>query len=105
MKKIKSIFHSSLGLFLISPLFLFGANGGANPMSSLAGTINTEIENTTKTVMSVMNTITLSLAIAWFILCLILWKFAPERGKEHLKTLVTVGVIIGIVYGVTTAYM
>lgn len=104
MKKAKNIFHSCLGLFLLSPLFLFAANAG-NPLSTLKGNIDTEIDNTTKTVMGIMNTISISIAVAWFILCLILWKFAPERGKEHLKTILSVGVIIGLVYGITTAYM
>ena len=104
MKKIKNIFNSCLALFLSLPVFVFGANGG-NPLSTLKGNIDTEIDNTFKTVMGIMNTVSVTIAVAWFILCLILWKFAPERGKEHLKTLLTVGVIIGLVYGVTTAYM
>lgn len=102
---MKKSFHSMLGFFLALPAFLFGANGANNPLSQLAGTVNTEIESTTKTVMSVANTVVLSLGVAWIIFCLIMWKFAPERGKEHMKTIITVGVLLGATYGITSAYM
>lgn len=101
---MKKKFHYLLSLVLSLPIFAFGANS-ANPLSKLAGTVNTEIENTTKTVMSIANTITLTLGVAYLIFCFIMWKFAPERGKEHMKIIITVGVLIGITYGVTTAYM
>lgn len=101
---MKKKFHYLLSLFLSSPVLLF-ANNGANPLSKLAGTVNTEIESTTKTVMSIANTITLTLGVAYLIFCFIMWKFAPERGKEHMKIIITVGVLIGVTYGVTTAYM
>jgi len=101
---MKKKFHYLLSMVLSLPIFVFAADG-ANPLSKLAGTVNTEIENTTKTVMSIANTITLTLGVAYLIFCFIIWKFSPERGREHIKTIITVGVLLGVIYGVTTAYM
>lgn len=102
---MKRKFHYLFSLVLSLPVFAFADGNGANPLNKLAGTVNNEIQNTTKTVMSIMNTIVFSLGIAYLILCFMMWKFSPERGKEHIKLIITVGVLLGVIYGVTTAYM
>lgn len=102
---MKRKFHYLLSFVLSLPVFAFANGNGANPLNKLAETVDAEIQNTTKTVMSIMNAIVLSLGVAYLILCFLMWKFSPERGKEHIKLIITVGVLLGVIYGVTTAYM
>lgn len=97
MKKIlQKIF---LGI-LLAPLYLFAKK---DVWGQLEGHFTTQVEDATSSIASMISTFSGTIGILWILIMLIIAKFQPERFKENLKLLIGVAIIIGIVYGISTA--
>lgn len=96
-----------LGKNKIAFLFFFLFNAlcfGANPLSDFKTKADKELESTMKTILGVVNTVSMTIGIAWIIVMILFMKGSPERFKENLKGIIVISVIIGIVYGLSAAY-
>ncbi|AJK83790.1 hypothetical protein ACE66E_001706 [Campylobacter jejuni] len=101
---MKSIFQKILTLILISPIFLFGADGG-NIASKLANSVNQQITEAGSSVASIINTISIVMGVIWITVMLLMTFINMEAIKNHAKLLFGAVVIIGIIYGLSSASM
>ncbi|EOI3079836.1 hypothetical protein ACMHNH_001613 [Campylobacter coli] len=101
---MKSIFQKILTLILISPIFLFSADGG-NIASKLANSVNQQITEAGSSVASIINTISIVMGVIWITVMLLMAFINMEAIKNHAKLLFGAVVIIGIVYGLSSASM
>ncbi|ECL6487340.1 hypothetical protein FTJ80_07965 [Campylobacter coli] len=101
---MKSIFQKILTLILISPIFLFGADGG-NIASKLANSVNQQVTDVGSSVSSIVNTISIVMGVIWIVIMLLMAFFNMEGIKNHAKLLFGALVIIGVVYGLSDAGM
>ncbi|ECP9244132.1 hypothetical protein ACMT82_001810 [Campylobacter jejuni] len=101
---MKSIFQKILTLILISPIFLFGADGG-NIASKLANSVNQQVTDVGSSVSSIVNTISIVMGVIWIVIMLLMAFFNMEGIKNHAKLLFGALVIIGVVYGLSAAGM
>lgn len=76
----------------------------ANPLTEFKSKVDTELNETMKTIMGMANTVTMTLGIAWLIILWLFSKANPERFKENMKGIIVVSVIIATAYGITYAY-
>lgn len=86
--------------FLFNALLAFAAN----PLSDFKSKADKEFNETMKTILGLVNTISMTVGIAWIIACILMYIGAPERFKDNLKQLIIITVIIGLVYGLSSAY-
>ncbi len=93
-----------LAVFVALQTFLF-AKGTTNIADKLATDINAEIENVGSSIASVVNTISATLGIIWIVIMLLMAFFAMEQIKQHAKLLVGALIVIGAVYGLSSAMM
>lgn len=93
-----------LAVFVALQTFLF-AKGNTNIADKLATDINAEIENVGSSIASVVNTISATLGIIWIVIMLLMAFFAMEQIKQHAKLLVGALIVIGAVYGLSSAMM
>lgn len=93
-----------LAVFVALQTFLFG-KGTTNIADKLATDINAEIENVGSSIASVVNTISATLGIIWIVIMLLMAFFAMEQIKQHAKLLVGALIVIGAVYGLSSAMM
>ncbi|XTO85262.1 hypothetical protein J0E88_10995 (plasmid) [Campylobacter coli] len=74
---MKNIFHKILTLILISPMFLFGADGG-NIASKLANSVNQQVTDVGSSLSSIVNTIAIVMGVIWIVIMLLMafliWK-------------------------------
>lgn len=103
MRKIFSKLKFLIFSFCILPLSAF-ANSG-NIASKLASQAKTEIDSAGSAVASIINTIATVMGAIWIIAMLVMAFFAMEQIKQHSKMLFGAIVVIGIVYGLSKAYM
>ncbi|EIS3262264.1 hypothetical protein LZN59_001612 [Campylobacter coli] len=101
---MKNIFQKILTLILISPMFLFGANGG-NIASKLANSVNQQVTDVGSSLSSIVNTIAIVMGVIWIVIMLLMAFFNMEGIKNHAKLLFGALVIIGVVYGLSAAGM
>ncbi|HED0526243.1 TPA: hypothetical protein R4J96_001772 [Campylobacter jejuni] len=101
---MKSIFQKILTLILISPIFLFGADGG-NIASKLANSVNQQVTDVGSSLSSIVNTIAIVMGVIWIVIMLLMAFFNMEGIKNHAKLLFGALVIIGVVYGLSAAGM
>lgn len=101
---MKSIFQKILTLILISPIFLFGADGG-NIASKLANSVNQQVTDVGSSLSSIVNTISIVMGVIWIVIMLLMAFFNMEGIKNHAKLLFGALVIIGVVYGLSAAGM
>ncbi|EAH8376501.1 hypothetical protein HRZ30_001066 [Campylobacter coli] len=101
---MKSIFQKILTLILISPMFLFGADGG-NIASKLANSVNQQVTDVGSSLSSIVNTIAIVMGVIWIVIMLLMAFFNMEGIKNHAKLLFGALVIIGVVYGLSAAGM
>ncbi len=97
-------FSKNLTLILISPIFLFGADGG-NIASKLANSVNQQITEAGSSVASIINTISIVMGVIWITVMLLMTFINMEAIKNHAKLLFGAVVIIGIIYGLSSASM
>lgn len=76
----------------------------ANPLSEFKSKVDTELNETMKTIMGMANTVTMTIGIVWLVILFLFMKGSPERFKENMKGIIIVSVIIAIAYGITYAY-
>lgn len=76
----------------------------ANPLSEFKSKVDSELNETMKTIMGMANTVVGTIGIVWLVILGIFLKGSPERFKENMKGIIIVSVIIGIMYGITYAY-
>ncbi|EFQ8267027.1 hypothetical protein KJH29_001546 [Campylobacter coli] len=101
---MKNIFQKILTLILISPMFLFGADGG-NIASKLANSVNQQVTDVGSSLSSIVNTIAIVMGVIWIVIMLLMALFNIEGIKNHAKLLFGALVIIGVVYGISSAGM
>ncbi|EAH6768945.1 hypothetical protein EI922_08095 [Campylobacter coli] len=101
---MKNIFQKILTLILVSPMFLFGANGG-NIASKLANSVNQQVTDVGSSLSSIVNTIAIVMGVIWIVIMLLMAFFNMEGIKNHAKLLFGALVIIGVVYGLSAAGM
>ena len=101
---MKNIFQKVLTLILISPMFLFGADGG-NIASKLANSVNQQVTDVGSSLSSIVNTIAIVMGVIWIVIMLLMAFFNMEGIKNHAKLLFGALVIIGVVYGLSAAGM
>lgn len=101
---MKNIFQKILTLILISPMFLFGADGG-NIASKLANSVNQQVTDVGSSLSSIVNTIAIVMGVIWIVIMLLMAFFNMEGIKNHAKLLFGASVIIGVVYGLSAAGM
>lgn len=101
---MKNIFQKILTLILVSPMFLFGADGG-NIASKLANSVNQQVTDVGSSVSSIVNTIAIVMGVIWIVIMLLMAFFNMEGIKNHAKLLFGALVIIGVVYGLSAAGM
>ncbi|EHJ7811261.1 hypothetical protein KDL72_001601 [Campylobacter coli] len=101
---MKNIFQKILTLILISPMFLFGADGG-NIASKLANSVNQQVTDVGSSLSSIVNTIAIVMGVIWIVIMLLMALFNIEGIKNHAKLLFGALVIIGVVYGISDAGM
>ncbi|EAH5278138.1 hypothetical protein HWT60_001537 [Campylobacter coli] len=101
---MKNIFQKILTLILISPMFLFGADGG-NIASKLANSVNQQVTDVGSSLSSIVNTIAFVMGVIWIVIMLLMAFFNMEGIKNHAKLLFGALVIIGVVYGLSAAGM
>ncbi|EOU3215403.1 hypothetical protein ACNVHP_001873 [Campylobacter coli] len=101
---MKNIFQKILTLILISPIFLFGADGG-NIASKLANSVNQQVTDVGSSLSSIVNTIAIVMGVIWIVIMLLMAFFNMEGIKNHAKLLFGALVIIGVVYGLSAAGM
>ncbi|EAJ5298184.1 hypothetical protein P0B77_001833 [Campylobacter coli] len=101
---MKNIFQKILTLILISPMFLFGADGG-NIASKLANSVNQQVTDVGSSLSSIVNTIAIIMGVIWIVIMLLMAFFNMEGIKNHAKLLFGALVIIGVVYGLSAAGM
>ncbi|EDP1825857.1 TPA: hypothetical protein KLC45_001170 [Campylobacter jejuni] len=97
-------FQKVLKLILVSPLFLFGADGG-NIASKLANSVNQQVTDVGSSLSSIVNTISIVMGVIWIVIMLLMAFFNMEGIKNHAKLLFGALVIIGVVYGLSSAGM
>ncbi|EAJ6431587.1 hypothetical protein E5B60_04840 [Campylobacter coli] len=101
---MKNIFQKILTLILISPMFLFGADGG-NIASKLANSVNQQVTDVGSSLSSIVNTIAIVMGVIWIVIMLLMAFFNMEGIKNHAKLLSGALIIIGVVYGISAAGM
>ncbi|EAL2430915.1 hypothetical protein AXV84_08445 [Campylobacter coli] len=101
---MKNIFQKILTLILVSPMFLFGADGG-NIASKLANSVNQQVTDVGSSLSSIVNTIAIVMGLIWIVIMLLMAFFNMEGIKNHAKLLFGALVIIGVVYGLSAAGM
>ncbi|EOI0354405.1 hypothetical protein ACMF3A_001762 [Campylobacter coli] len=101
---MKNIFQKILTLILVSPMFLFGADGG-NIASKLANSVNQQVTDVGSSLSSIVNTIAIVMGVIWIVTMLLMAFFNMEGIKNHAKLLFGALVIIGVVYGLSAAGM
>lgn len=101
---MKNIFQKILTLILISPMFLFCADGG-NIASKLANSVNQQVTDVGSSLSSIVNTIAIVMGVIWIVIMLLMAFFNMEGIKNHAKLLFGALVIIGVVYGLSAAGM
>ncbi|EAH6507378.1 hypothetical protein D3T17_06155 [Campylobacter coli] len=101
---MKNIFQKILTLILISPMFLFGADGG-NIASKLANSVNQQVTDVGSSLSGIVNTIAIVMGVIWIVIMLLMAFFNMEGIKNHAKLLFGALVIIGVVYGLSAAGM
>ncbi|HEF9796577.1 TPA: hypothetical protein SB194_001727 [Campylobacter coli] len=101
---MKNIFQKILTLILISPMFLFSADGG-NIASKLANSVNRQVTDVGSSLSSIVNTIAIVMGVIWIVIMLLMAFFNMEGIKNHAKLLFGALVIIGVVYGLSAAGM
>lgn len=101
---MKNIFQKILTLILVSPMFLFGADGG-NIASKLANSVNKQVTDVGSSLSSIVNTIAIVMGVIWIVIMLLMAFFNMEGIKNHAKLLFGALVIIGVVYGLSAAGM
>ncbi|EAI0470654.1 hypothetical protein E0130_05475 [Campylobacter coli] len=101
---MKNIFQKILTLILISPMFLFGADGG-NIASKLANSVNQQVTDVGSSLSGIVNTIAIVMGVIWIVIMLLMAFFNMEGIKNHAKLLFGALVIIGVVYGISAAGM
>ncbi|EAK2498786.1 hypothetical protein BV516_05050 [Campylobacter coli] len=101
---MKNIFQKILTLILVSPMFLFGADGG-NIASKLANSVNQQVTDVGSSLSSIVNTIAIVMGVIWIVIMLLMTFFNMEGIKNHAKLLFGALVIIGVVYGLSAAGM
>lgn len=97
-------FQKVLKFILVSPLFLFGADGG-NIASKLANSVNQQVTDVGSSLSSIVNTISIVMGVIWIVIMLLMAFFNMEGIKNHAKLLFGALVIIGVVYGLSSAGM
>lgn len=105
MKNILSKIKFFLFLTLLLPSLSFAAGDSGNIASKLAGEAKTQIETAGSAVATIINTISVVMGAIWLIALLLMAFFAMEQIKQHAKFIFGAIVIIGIVYGLSKAYM
>ncbi|EHA2317885.1 hypothetical protein JKI10_001664 [Campylobacter coli] len=101
---MKNIFQKILTLILVSPMFLFGADGG-NIASKLANSVNQQVTDVGSSLSSIVNTIAIVMGVIWIVIMLLMAFFNMEGIKNHAKLLFGALVIIGVIYGLSAAGM
>ncbi|EAH9688404.1 hypothetical protein EYX31_08225 [Campylobacter coli] len=101
---MKNIFQKILTLILVSPMFLFGADGG-NIASKLANSVNQQVTNVGSSLSSIVNTIAIVMGVIWIVIMLLMAFFNMEGIKNHAKLLFGALVIIGVIYGLSAEGM
>lgn len=81
----------------------FAANA-ANPLTEFKSKVDSELNETMKTIMGIANTVVGTIGIVWLVILGIFLKGSPERFKENMKGILIVSAILGITYGITYAY-
>ena len=76
----------------------------ANPLTEFKSKVDSELNETMKTIMGMANTVTMTIGIVWLVILFLFMKGSPERFKENMKGIIIVSVIIAIAYGITYAY-
>lgn len=99
MKKFSKIF-SLLGVASTSLL----ANNN-NISNKLATSINEQITNVGSDLASVVNTASIVMGVIWIIVMLLMAFFNMEQIKQNAKLLFGALVIIGVIYGLSSAMM
>ncbi|ARR02077.1 putative membrane protein [Campylobacter vicugnae] len=99
MKKFSKIF-SLLGVASTS---LFANNN--NISNKLATSINEQITNVGSDLASVVNTASIVMGVIWIIVMLLMAFFNMEQIKQNAKLLFGALVIIGVIYGLSSAMM
>ena len=100
---MKKMFNLVLGFFLGIPTMLFGAPSGS-PLSKITQEAGKQIEGAGSDLAGLVNVIAGSLGFLWLIIMLLMYLFAPEQLKQNMKILVGVGILLGVVYGISAAY-
>ena len=100
---MKKMFNLVLGFFLGIPTMLFGAPSGS-PLSKITQEAGKQIESAGSDLAGLVNVIAGSLGFLWLIIMLLMYLFAPEQLKQNMKILVVVGILLGVVYGISAAY-
>ena len=73
-------------------------------LSKIAGQASTQIENASKDIAGVVNTVSASLGFLWLVIMLLMYFFAPEQLKQNMKIFVGAGILLGVVYGISAAF-
>ncbi|ECL7558313.1 hypothetical protein FTT16_08385 [Campylobacter jejuni] len=82
------------------PYFLF-ADG---ILSKLKDNVEEQVTDASSQLAGIVQIISGTLGVIWFIVCLGMYAVDPNRLKENLKGLIGIAVIIGVVFGLASAY-
>ncbi|EAI7263282.1 hypothetical protein CK585_06885 [Campylobacter lari] len=104
MKNLQRNLSKFLTLILFIPFYLFGADGG-NIASKLSNSVNQQITDVGSSVASIVNTISIVMGVIWITIMLLMAFFNMEGIKNHAKLLFGALVIIGVIYGISSAGM
>ncbi|TLE15946.1 hypothetical protein LS72_005145 [Helicobacter apodemus] len=85
--------------FVVLPMMMFAANDSA--LGKFKGEFETQVENTASDVASMVNTFVSVIGVLWLVILLIIVMFNKERMMEHIKGIIAVSVILGIVWGIS----
>lgn len=87
------------------PMTLFGAGGTGNIAQQLAQSANEQITDASKSVASIINTISITMGVLWVVVLLLMTFFNIEAIKNNAKLTFGSIVVIGIIYGLSAAAM
>lgn len=101
---MKSFFQKIWLALLFSPILLFGASGG-NVMNNLVDGFNEQVTEAGSGIASAINTFATVMGVLWIIIMLLMTFFNMEAIKNHAKSLIGALIVIGVVYGLSSAAM
>ena len=96
---LKNFYSKIVAFFFVTiPLSLFADD---SVLGKFKGEFESQITNTTSDIASMVNTFITAVGILWLIILFIITMFNKERMMEHIKGIIAVSIIMGVVWGIS----